>query len=190
MTTTRKSSRKEDETVLDEAVEVLTFQPNKAQQQAKARFWVNYRNNPLTDLDDLTNAELVTLSGTESIRKWKNVSGFESWFFNRQEFTERVEYLAHLSLDALEQVIVNQDPKAQSARVNAIKVVADLANKMPKKESNGAGSFMDKAIASMDAVQLQAFLEKQGAKLSITASKGQPSEPEPRKVTDAVVDDN
>lgn len=168
----RKSSRPDSHVeILEEAVEVLPFEPNKAQQQAKARFWVNYRNNPLVPVDELTKAEIVNMAGTESIRKWWNLSGFESWFLNRQEFTERIEYLANLSLDALEQIIVNQDPKAQAARVNAIKVVSELAHKMPKKEQSGSNQFLDRAIssiASMDAVQLQAFLEKQGAKLQIS----------------------
>lgn len=128
------------------------------------------------------------MCGTESVRKWLNLQGFESWFFNKQEFTERVEYLAHLSLDALEQIIVSQDPKAQSARVKAIQIVSDLANKMPKRsQDDGAGNSIYKAIASMDAVQLQAFLEKQGAKLSITATAERTKDED---VIDVIEDDN
>jgi ABC-type branched-subunit amino acid transport system ATPase component len=101
-----------------------------------------------------------------AISRWWSLPGFKEWFRNADEFRQRLEYLANLSLDALEYVLV--DPKAQSsAKVNAAKLLMEVARKMPSKVAQER--FLDEAIAGMSAKQLEEFVQKKSQQLLPTA---------------------
>jgi hypothetical protein len=157
---------------LGAVVEELIFTPTLLQKRLKAEFWVAYNDNPLVSLDQISLLEANTYVRTRKLNNWWSIPGFRDWFLNRSEYRERLEFLFNLSMDAIEEILLSTDPKVQSARVNAIKIIAELGNKYPRGVNKGEGQYLDSAIASMDKAQLEVFLQKQGVQMRISASKG------------------
>lgn len=161
-----KEPNKALEGLLESAVESL-FRPTPEQQQWKAKYWttaLNADNSP-----DV--ADVVRVIGTQKIRNVWADPAFKDWFLNKDSYRWKLEYLFDKATYAMEEILDNNDPKAQSARVNVIKLISELASKMPKpaeKENDLA-----KQIGSMDSAQLELFLEKKGMQLHVSASKGQ-----------------
>lgn len=141
----------------------------------KAQFWTRVADNPLFS-GAVTSAMARQVLDSEYVAQaWKK-PGFKEWFSNKDEYRERLEYLFSKALDAAEEILLNQDIKAQSARVNMIKSISELASKIPgrgadSKKSNGLAN----AIGSMDRAELELLLEKNGVNVRMTASKGDPS---------------
>ena len=168
---TGKRVRSSDE-LLEASEDILKpFKATVPQKKAKASFWVAYSDNPLTPVDDMTTAEIARYIPGTSVDKWMHISGFRDWFFNKNEHRQRLEYLYNLALDSAESILLDDDPKTASARVNVIKVIAELANKYPR-QNESSNRYLDSTIASMDRAELEMFLEKQGVQMHLTASRG------------------
>lgn len=161
-----KEPNKALEGLLSEAVDTL-FRPTPEMQQWKAKYWAGALSvdGAVPSLSDV-----VRTVGTEKIRQHWGKQGFQEWFLNKESYRWKLEYLFDRATDAMEEILDNTDPKAQSARVNVIKLISELASKMPKPEEKDG---LTKQIASMDRVQLDAFLESKGKQLRISASRGQ-----------------
>lgn len=136
----------------------------------KARFWQRAADDPMLDAQNAPLDTIRKLTGSEAVGKWFQIPGFREWFLNKDEHREKLEYLFGLALDAAEQILVNQDPKAQSARVNVIKVLSELAGKFPTKNAAPKDS-LSSAINQMDKIQLEAYLQKNGVTMQLSASK-------------------
>ena len=133
-----------------------SFRPNPAQRQAKTRYWALVSEQAIADdVDNLDPYELGKTLQCSSLPTWWEHNAFRTWFSNRHEHLQRIEYLFDLALDAAEQILQNEDPKAQSARVTMIKVLADLANKRRSER------VADVSINNMTPEQLRAYIEKQ-----------------------------
>jgi len=151
---------------LAEAVGV-GFVPNRAQRAIKARFWTLLSNsfsprNP----HEMTNMEIAKTVRDNRVHAWFATPGFKDWFMNSTEHIERLEYLFDLALQAAEDVLLCDDPKAMSARVNMVRVIAELAKKMPSK---GQEQFQDEKISKMSKAELEDFLTQQGVKVQSVA---------------------
>lgn len=172
----RKSTAGDTNTagILANAAE-LVYIPTERERRYKAQFWARTQDNPLFASGDLTLAAVRQVLDTEALNASWNQPGFQAWFSNRQEFRERIEYLADLALDQMEQILVNQDPKAQSARVNTIKIIAELASKFPRQAppAGSAPSGLAAAIGGMDKAQLELLLEKNGVNARLLVSKAE-----------------
>jgi hypothetical protein len=158
---------------LESLAEDVIFRPTlETQRMAKARFWAMVAENPMLDPASMGIDQIRGMLQSEAVGKWWNLPGFQAWFLNRDFLRYKLESLFEEGLDALQEVLQNRDPKAQSARVNAIKMVGELAAKFPSRQaaSAGASSALEKAIGAMDRVQLEAYLQKNGASLKLTAS--------------------
>lgn len=132
------------------------FRPNPAQRQAKTRYWALVSEQAIADdVDHIDPYELGKTLQCPSLPNWWEHNAFRTWFSNRHEHLQRIEYLFDLALDAAEQILQNEDPKAQSARVTMIKVLADLANKRRSER------VADTSINNMTPDQLRAYIEKQ-----------------------------
>jgi hypothetical protein len=156
--------------------EELVYRATPAERRLKARFWAALADNPLVDPKSVTLEQARSLTSSERLAKLWPLPGFRDWFLNSDEHRARLEYLFDLALDAAEQVLTNEDPKAQSARVNMVKVIGDLAGKFPRNSKSPEGGLAG-AIGQMDRAQLEAYLTKQGVTLQLTASKGVPPVP-------------
>jgi hypothetical protein len=79
----------------------------------------------------------------------------------------------------MKEILVNNDPKVQGARVQLIRALSELAGKVPHKQASikAAGtSALSSAIDNMDAAQLELYLRRNGVgELRVSASK-EPSE--------------
>lgn len=144
-------------TVLELANSELTYLPTPEMRRAKGAFWARFNDNPICDPEDISLATAMRFSPDNRLSKWWALPGFRDWYRNRDEFRQRMEYLAQLALDTLETILV--DPLAQgSAKVNAAKLIMEVARKMPAKSQ--AEQFMDEKISQMSRPQLEEYIKK------------------------------
>lgn len=160
------------------ACDVL-YQPTDRERQLKASFWLKVAENPMLDASHISLDTVRHVLNKEIDSTVWARPGFKEWFCNKDEHRERLEYLFSLALDAAEQILMNQEPKAQSARVNMVKTIAELASKVPGKgPGNTPTDKMLKAVNGMDKAQLELFLQREGVNMKLSASKdvhtGQP----------------
>jgi hypothetical protein len=134
----------------------IVFLPTPNQRAIKARFWK--RLDHLAP-KEITKALAVQIAGP-GISRWWDSPGFREWFSNKEEAAERLEYLYMLALDTAEELLLNPDAQA-SAKVNLIKILAQLAGKEPQKEVK----FADEAIGKMSREQLEAYIRTNAPKL-------------------------
>ena len=147
-----------EEKSLSDLADKVIFTPTKRQRQVKAKFWSRFQPGPFANPDTLSMADVMAITRASSLKEWWSKDGFKEWFMNREEAREKLEYLFMKALDTAEDIM--DDPAAQaSAKVNAIKVVAELANKFPSKQVE---KFADDEINKMDEKQLRVYLEKKG----------------------------
>lgn len=161
-----------------EEVVVTSFRANSEQRRLKARFWIVYNENPLIDIRDITATDISKIVQDHRVQHWFSVPGFKSWFLNTMESRERLEYLFDLALDTAEEILLDTDPKTASAKVNMIKVVAELASKYPKHQEQ---KFADASIANMSKEQLDDFLQRQGVEVRRVVEISSPSREEEEK---------
>lgn len=134
----------------------VVFIPTPNQRAIKARFWKRVEH---VSPKEITKALAVQVSGP-GITRWWDSPGFREWFSNREEAAERLEYLYMLALDTAEELLLNPDAQA-SAKVNLIKILAQLAGKEPQKEVK----FADEAIGKMSREQLEQYIRTNAPKL-------------------------
>jgi hypothetical protein len=146
------------------------FRPLPMQRQAKTRYWALVSEQALLEeLDAHDPYELARTLQCPALPAWLENPQFRVWFGNKHEHLQRIEYLFDLALDAAEQILQNEDPKAQSARVAMIKTLSDLANKRRTEK------IADTQINQMTPEQLRAYIEKQ-APVLLTSSKTEEEE--------------
>lgn len=168
--TTYKAAKAASETISDQMEAEPFFEPTLGQRRAKANFWTAWQEDPTVDPELMTADTAARLAGNRTVRRWWSEPGFKAWFMNKEEQRQRMEYLFELSMDAAESILTNEDPKAQGARVQLIKHMSELADKMPNK-NKGLGNGLDgmvKAILSMGEVELKALLQKQGTTTGVS----------------------
>lgn len=159
-------------TNLDEIREGLKsgiFAASAAQRRCKASFWARYVPGPqLPTPADMSLAFVQELTGSPGLKKWWGEVGFRTWFLNRDEAREQMEYLFDRSLEVAEELL-NSDTARPGEKVALIKFIAELSGKMPKNVPN-MDKFADTDIGQMDENQLKAYLTRKGVLLG-TASK-------------------
>lgn len=159
---------------LKEGAETLIYVPTSAERKLKAKFWAKAAENPLVQIsgNHVTLALVKQYSGGGSSLEtsWKK-AGFQSWFMNPDEGRAKLEYLFDLGLDSMEELLLSPDPKTSSAKVNALKLIAELTGRYIKGRQGQTGG-LGEAIASADKASLEALFESAGLKIAVTASKG------------------
>lgn len=143
------------------------FSPTKSQRALKARFWTIISGS-ISGINPhkMTTMEIAKTVRDNRVMNWWPTPGFKDWFMNNTEHVERLEYLFDLALTAAEEVLLNPDPKASNAKVNMVKIISELAKKMPTK---GSEKFQDEQISKMSKEQLESYLAQHG--VSVTSSK-------------------
>lgn len=140
--------------ILEIAASEMTYLPSPEQRRAKSAFWTRFNDNPICAPADISLPLALRYINDERLTRWWPQAGFADWFRNADEFRQRIEYLVHLSLDTLENVLVDQAAQA-SAKVNAAKLLMEVAQKMPKR---AVTEMLDDAIAKMDRKQLEEYV--------------------------------
>jgi len=147
--------------ILAESRQDLVFLPSPAHRRAKSKFWARYSGLGATP----GKAEVAALTGESGINRWWGLAGFKEWFLNQDETRERLEYLYQVALDAAEQILL--DPEANpSARVNMVKVVAQLAGKDKVQEAQNDG-------LPSDPEKLRAYIVQGFEKLKLKPDSGE-----------------
>jgi hypothetical protein len=164
------SKVRDDLRVLAEKITESIFQPTKAQREAKAAFWA-VRGEPAYGdvLEIVTMGDAMRITGDNRLKTWWGQTGFVEWFSNSKSFHQRAEYLADLAMDTIEEILLNPDTNP-NARINAAKIMMEVANKLPKNQP--APRVLDKAIDQMDMEQLRAFIAKHTPK-ALTQGKAE-----------------
>lgn len=162
---------------LKESVETLIYVPTTAERKLKAKFWAKAAENPLVQItgSHVTLALVKQYSGGGNTLdgSWKK-PGFQAWFMNPDEGRAKLEYLFDLGLDSMEELLLSPDPKTSSAKVNALKLIAELTGRYIKGKQGQVGG-LGEAIASADKASLEALFESAGLKIAVSATKGDPS---------------
>lgn len=147
---------------LSKGVDVVEFAPSESHRRAKSNFWSYFTNNESLPPTSVTLSAASKYCGDKRITEWWSISGFEAWFSNKDEFKQRVEFLADLALDQLYSLI--KDPETGAAsKVAAIRMIMDVGQKMaakaPKEDS------VETKIAKMSKSELEAFIRAGVTKL-------------------------
>ena len=142
----------------------LVFGPTPDMRRAKAAFWSRFSDAPLSG-GPLTLAAAQQIGADKRLAKWWALPGFQDWFQNGEEFKERMEYLADLALDALEQVLADPDANP-SAKVASAKLVLEAASKMPKPVADAPGTKLE----TMSRAELEDYVKRNLRYLSDTPS--------------------
>lgn len=144
-------------------VEAIVFVPNREQQQAKATFWSFFMSRDVSvSAGDPQVDKAVRYSRDKRVREWWTKPGFQEWFYNKDEFRQKTEFLKNASLMHLESILI--DPKAQaSAKVAAIKLILQLAGEL--RTENTGEKFADEKIAQMGREELEKYIRDNATKL-------------------------
>lgn len=141
--------------ILSAASADLTFAPTPDMRRAKAAFWSRVADAPLFDGGPITLAAAQQIGADKRLSKWWTLPGFAEWFQNKEEFRERLEYLADIALDSLEHVLTDPDANP-SAKVASAKLVLEAASKMPKKDLEAPASRLE----TMSRGELEDYVRK------------------------------
>lgn len=148
-------SLKDINKILAAASTDLTFAPTPDMRRAKAAFWHRFSEGPMVASDTITLASVQQVATDKRLAKWWSLPGFQEWFQNKEEFRERLEYLADIALDSLEQVLTDPDSNP-SAKVASAKLVLEAASKMPKKEAETPTTRLE----AMSRTELEDYVRK------------------------------
>lgn len=134
--------------------------PTKDQKQLKAAFWTLWADNPFVSPERITLADVKQVTQSNEVGRWWGDEQFRSWFLNQNEFRQKLEYLAHRALDVAEEILETDiTDKNMNAKVQMIKLIAELANKVPQRWVKE--KIIDAEIQKMDPAQLESYIQKQ-----------------------------
>lgn len=152
--------------VLAAASQEVVFAPTPEMRRAKASFWASLEGTPAGDLaENMTLAAASSLGADKKLTRWWAIPGFSDWWQNKEEFKQRLEYLAQLALDSLEEVLTNPEANV-TAKVNSAKLVLEAANKMPKKT---AEENTESKLAAMSRNELEDYVKARMKYLTSTS---------------------
>jgi hypothetical protein len=146
-----------DSVKLHAVLEEVTFIPTPQMRRTKANYWATLAENPVYDRETTTLASALEVTRDTRLSKWWSVPGFTPWFTNREEFRQRLEYLANLALDTIEEVLLDSDANA-NARMRAVQLALEAAAKMPGKSDNQ--KMLDDRVQKMGRAELEAFIRQ------------------------------
>ena len=139
-------------------VSSLHFEATPEQRDAKSAFWLAVDENPIVDLQSVSSAGVAHLVAQPKIERWWKISGFVSWFMNREEFRMKLESATHVAINVLTEIMMDGDANP-AARVNAAKMVIEAAGKNAARNAPSE-EVSDKKIQQMSPEQLEAYVIK------------------------------
>ena len=150
---------KHTEETLNLALSELTFLPSPEHRKIKSAFWAVADETQLVDpSQEVELSTALRFTADNRLQRWWALPGFREWFANREEFRQRVEYLANLALDTAEEILLDKKANA-AARANMVKLMVEVANKMPPRQISKE-LYIDEKIQKMDRVQLEEYVKR------------------------------
>jgi hypothetical protein len=138
------------------------YKPTRRDRELKAAFWQAIVSDPFAHAGDFKDKASVEKYLGKTVYNW-NADGFHEWFFNKDEHKHKIEYLFGIALDAAEEILLNNDPKVQGARVQLIRALSELAGKVPHKQAQVLiqnNTAISGAIDNMSREQLEQYVAK------------------------------
>lgn len=133
-----------------------TFRPEESHRRAKSAFWAHYFSSGELPPGTIEPAAAARISGfNEVLDWWTSVEGFSEWFQNGEEFRQRVEYISHLGLGIIENILLDSGSNNKD-KLTAARMALEIAAKFPKQ--SGERQFADERINDMDKKQLEEFI--------------------------------
>jgi hypothetical protein len=138
-----------------------TFTPTDAQKLAKSRFWTAMQGegptaSPTPNLDQALRFGSID-------QKWWKLDGFQPWFWNRNEFNEKLEYIGILALEELESTLKSK-LVTSAQKIPAIKLALEVSNKLGAKSAAAAN--LPEKLANMTAQELVQYIEQRKSLLT------------------------
>lgn len=128
-----------------------SFQPTNEQKRLKAQFWTVAGTNLPPAPDRALAAQYVDVGV-----HW-DTPGFPAWLWNAAAFDAQVDYLAQVSVEELEKLLLSTRA-GDAVKLGAIKLSLELAKKIGKPaDSEG---MLDDKIAQMSKAQLEDYIQK------------------------------
>lgn len=137
----------------------VAYRPNDDQRELKAKFWLDFKQNPLVDTADVSPALVEELTG-KPIDHWLKLPGFWDWFKSSTTDTTK-RYLEVAAEKAAEMAIMMLDPATplnDNARVQLIKYVLEFSGRSPPQRRDV--KWLDREIQDLDAKQLDDLIAK------------------------------
>lgn len=138
------------------------FTPTNDMKRAKSQFWTTFSGGAISPPIQPDLVIAAQYAGDSRIRTWWNTEGFSQWFWNQNEFEERLDYLAQIALDQLE-YLVSSGKTSDSARIAAIKMILEASKKIGQPT---ASEFADDRINKMDQGQLEEYIKSRSKLLT------------------------
>lgn len=133
------------------------FRPTNEQKRAKSQFWTTIEKQSVPDISAEPNRSVAALYGSDDrIPGWWSTPGFADWFWNRNEFQEGLDYLAHVCLTSLE-AILTSGTSSDNSKVSAAKLILEASKKIGKQDT--AEQF-DEKVARMSRAELEEYITK------------------------------
>lgn len=149
--------------ILDQAIDVVSFKPTDAQQRAKSNFWSFFASGEALPPVTVDLALASQYAGDRRIAEWWSLQGFPEWFSNKDEFRQKVEFMAGIVLDEFFSMVRSPDTQA-TAKVAAGKIILEAARKLGNKPAAEETQVSDK-IAKMSKEELEEFIRSRMTKL-------------------------
>lgn len=131
------------------------------QRHVKARFWLSFKDNPLTDIKDVTPALVEELTG-KSVQKWCSQDvAFWPWFSSKQSTAIGLEIAAERATELCNFYLDPAVPFNDNARVSLIKLVLEYSGRTPPTRREI--KWQDKSVGEMTPDELDAYLKKEMA---------------------------
>lgn len=139
-----------------------TYEPTDEQQRVKSQFWGRLTQDPSTPIPPTPNLALaLRLGGNRGIENWWKQPGFPEWFWNKQEFEQKLDYVAMVALQELETTLRTRSID-QEKKIPAIRIALELSGKL---RAATQAEPVDKKIAQMDRKQLEDYINNKVTKL-------------------------
>lgn len=143
------------------------FQPTDDQRKAKSAFWGSFGPDSVVSPGDLPVLSLaIRFCNHPKIREWWDIEGFQDWLWNKSEFDQRLEYLAQIALDELEQTLKSRMVTA-AQKIPAIKLALEVSSKLKQSTKSDVS---DDHIANMNREQLQSYIDRKLKQLASTST--------------------
>lgn len=145
--------------VLTTAADVTTYTPTEDQRKAKSAFWTSISEEGIVPpTEGITEPLVAQFVHDTRLPAWWSIPGFQQWFTNNQEFTQRVGFIADLALDEMENIIRSNLVTAQ-VKTPLIKLAMEMAGKIPKNRAQDTESEED-VISKMSRAELEEYIAK------------------------------
>lgn len=135
------------------------FEPTDAQRRAKGAFWSHFSDPGAPQVPAEISLALASMYANDrAISTWWPDPSFRSWFTNKDEFRQRLEYMSGIVLDNFFEIVTNRRTPA-GARVKAGEIILQLAGKMTSGKPDPE-KYLDEHIAKMNRKELEAYIQR------------------------------